>query len=102
MIHVSAWVLFVAESLAQFDSPQFHVYVVNGSLITDPSSPIVARVDNDTSEIRNFEVLCDDGNYCLEGQRFPCPAGTYGDQRVRVCVRVCVYVCVCVAFRVSV
>jgi hypothetical protein len=69
------------ESLNQFHSPQFFVYVVNGSLITTPSSPILARIDNDTSAIRNWEIRCDEGNYCVNGTRLPCAQGHYGDER---------------------
>lgn len=72
-----------AVSLDQFHSPEFFVYVVNASLITSTTSHILARIDNDTSPIRNYEIRCDDGNYCLNGTRIPCPQGTYGNQRVR-------------------
>ena len=80
---ISGCLTFPAESLDQFQSPQFYVYVVNASLISAPTSPILARIDNDTSAIRNWEIRCDEGNYCVGGERFPCDAGTYGNERVR-------------------
>lgn len=48
----------LAVSLDQFHAPEFFVYVVNGSLITTPDSLILARIDNDTSAIRNWVRVC--------------------------------------------
>lgn len=34
---------------------------------------------SDTSDINNVQLECDLGHYCIEGKRFACPGGTFGN-----------------------
>ena len=71
------------DSLAQFHSPQYYVFGPDAWKLTATNTPIVARINTDTATRRTWEVRCDEGHYCIAGERFPCPAGRYGNERVR-------------------
>jgi hypothetical protein len=72
------------DSLSQFHSPQYYVFGPDAWKLTATNTPIVARINTDTATRRTWEVRCDEGHYCIAGERFPCPAGRYGNERVRV------------------
>jgi hypothetical protein len=74
----------VTDSLAQFHSPQYSVFGPDAWKLTATNTPIVARINTDTATRRTWEVRCDEGHFCIAGERFPCPAGRYGNERVRV------------------
>lgn len=69
-----------------------HVYCPPGSAIPKPVTPgyytvrlanLTLRSQSDTTAgtlaIRDAQVACEPGYYCVGGQRFICPAGRYGD-----------------------
>ena len=45
----------------------------------------------DTAEVRTGIQVCGPGSYCVTGQRWPCPGGTYNDSfgRASVCSTPC-------------
>lgn len=42
---------------------------------------LLASLDSSTAPIRNAEVQCELGHYCIGGARFECPPGRFGDTR---------------------
>ena len=72
-----------SDALAQFHSPQYYVFGPDWSTVVRSSvDAIVTRIDTDTASRRTWEVRCDEGHYCIAGERFPCPPGRFGDERV--------------------
>ncbi len=72
-----------SDSLDQFHTPQYFVFGPDQLKLTSSRLPIVANIETDTATRRNWEVRCDEGHFCIGGERFPCPKGRFGDERVR-------------------
>ena len=70
-------------SLTQFQPDALNKYppdTVSSSAST-VASTILSEIRLDTSNIRTGERMCEEGFYCVDGVRRPCPAGLFGNSR---------------------
>lgn len=65
-----------------------HLFCPSGSVLPSPVDPGFYTIGNlslpgqyqsdEDAKVRNDQVPCEPGTYCINGERFPCPAGRYG------------------------
>lgn len=72
------------QSMSQFQPDALNVYPPDTTVgsASAVASTILSEIRLDTSAIRTHERMCEEGFFCFNGQRFECPAGRFGNERM--------------------
>jgi len=69
------------QGLGQFEDPTLHRLPQATAAVSAADNPVATHIVIDTAAIRTDERLCEEGHYCVGGERFECPVGRWGGAR---------------------